>query len=47
MLVNTKYIYKINASEIELSNGRKIPISRRRLAEIKDVIGRNLARRIN
>lgn len=47
MLVNTRYIYKINASEIELSNGRKIPISRRKLAEIKEVIGRNLARRIN
>lgn len=47
ILVNTRYIYKINASEIELSNGRKIQISRRKSAEIKEVIGRNLARRIN
>ena len=46
MLVNTRYIYKISASEIELSNGKKIPVSRRKLTEVKEVIGRNLARRI-
>ncbi len=46
-LVNTKYIYKINSSEIELLNGKKIPISRRKSNEIKEAVGRNLARRIN
>ena len=33
--------------DFELLNGKKIPISRRKSNEIKEAIGRNLARRIN
>lgn len=47
MLVNTRYIYRISGNVIELSNGQEIRISRRKIAEIKKEIGKNLSRRVN
>lgn len=47
ILVNTRYIYKISGNAIELKNGHKIIISRRKIAMIKEAVGRNLAKRVN
>lgn len=47
VLVNTRFIQKINGKDITLTNGRKIAISRQRCAAVKQEISKNLSARLD
>lgn len=40
VLVNMKYIKKFNANLVELTNGKTVEISRRKLSEVKDTFSK-------
>ncbi len=44
-LANMRYIKKFNADSLEFSNGKSVPVSRRRLSEIKDAFSKYMVMR--
>ena len=44
-LANMRYIKKFNADSLEFSNGKTVPVSRRKLSEIKDAFSKYMVMR--
>ena len=44
-LANMRYIRKFNADSLEFSTGKIVPVSRRRLSEIKDAFSKYMVMR--